>query len=481
MLNETKTHEDIKRQMFGLDANSLRPIVCVQGLGFVGAAMSIAVASATQAGGHSAFDVIGVDLDNPQGNQRVQAINAGLFPFSSGDNSLEKATRECHEKGNLSATTDNNAFRLADIVIVDVNLDVDFTKDPPIAAFDSYLLAIEALAMHIKQSALVIVETTVPPGTCEHVVLPTLQKAFKHRGLDPENILLAHSYERVMPGPEYLNSIINFWRVFAAVNETAADACEAFLCKVIDTKTFPLRKLSSMTASETAKIMENTYRAVNIALMDEWGSFAEASGIDIFEIINAIRDRPTHSNMRQPGFGVGGYCLTKDPYFGQIANIAFSSDKNVTFPFAQLAMQTNQKMPVRNLDRIQTLLNKAPEDTQIILMGVAYRSEVDDTRYSAAEIFYKEALSRGMSVTVHDPHVQHWQEMDLDVGPELPSPNNADAVVFCVPHRFYQQFDLEEWLGAARPMIYDCDNVLTKMQQQKINAGGLKLASTGRG
>ena len=176
--------------------------------------------------------------------------------------------------------------------------------------------------------------------------------SFKKRGLNPDDIMLAHSYERVAPGPDYLNSVVNYWRVYAGINDRASNACQAFLEKIVDTQQFPLRRLSSTTASETAKIMENTYRAANIALIDEWGIFAENVGIDIFEIIEAIRDRPTHSNMRQPGFGVGGYCLTKDPYFGQIANDVFFKSEKIKFPFANMAMQINQKMPIRNLDRI---------------------------------------------------------------------------------------------------------------------------------
>ena len=471
----------LERKKFGLSAGSSRPIVCVQGLGFVGAAMSVAVALAKDASGEAIFDVIGVDIPSAEGKRRVQSIMNGSFPFQSGDASLDVAAKECRSQGNLAATTNSGVFQLADIVVVDVNLDVDFTNRPPVAVFDSYRSAIETIGRYVSQDTLVIVETTVPPGTCEFVVLPALMDGFKKRGLDPDKILLAHSYERVMPGPDYLNSIVNYWRVYAGISDRASNACRAFLEKIVNSQKFPLRMLSSTTASEMAKIMENTYRAANIALIDEWGVFAENVGIDIFEIIEAVRDRPTHSNIRQPGFGVGGYCLTKDPYFGQIANNAFFGNESVKFPFAQLAMQTNQKMPIRNLDRIQTLLSKPPKETRIILMGVAYRSEVDDTRYSAAEIFYREAVSRGMRVNVHDPHVRYWQEIDLDVGSALPKLEGVDAVVFCVPHRFYQQLDLEKWLGAAQPMIYDCDNVLSKMQRHKILASGLKFASTGRG
>ena len=116
-----------------------------------------------------------------------------------------------------------------------------------------------------------------------------------------------------MPGKNYFDSIVNYWRVYAGIDDESAKKCEKFLKKIINTKDYPLTRLSDTTSSETAKVLENSYRAANIAFIEEWGRFAEDIGIDIFEIIESIRMRPTHSNIRQPGFGVGGYCLTKDP------------------------------------------------------------------------------------------------------------------------------------------------------------------------
>ena len=122
-----------------------------------------------------------------------------------------------------------------------------------------------------------------------------------------------------MPGPDYLDSIINNWRVFSGHSSKSANLCESFLSTIIDTNKYPLTKLSSITSSELSKIMENSYRAVNIAFIEEWARFSEKIGANTFEIINAIRKRPTHNNIRQPGFGVGGYCLTKDPFFASLS------------------------------------------------------------------------------------------------------------------------------------------------------------------
>ena len=122
-----------------------------------------------------------------------------------------------------------------------------------------------------------------------------------------------------MPGKNYLDSIINYWRVFAGINDISADKCAEFLSKIINVKKYPLTRLSNTNESETGKLLENSYRAVNIAFIEEWGRFAEDIGLDLFNIIDAIKMRPSHNNIMQPGFGVGGYCLTKDPRFADLS------------------------------------------------------------------------------------------------------------------------------------------------------------------
>ena len=209
------------------------------------------------------------------------------------------------------------------------------------------------------RAALVILETTVPPGTCERVVAPELAAALQRRGLQRDAFLLAHSYERVMPGEDYLASITHFWRVYAGHTPEAADACERFLAQVINVDEYPLTRLASTTASEIAKVMENSYRATNIAFIEEWARFAEAVGVDLFGVINAIRVRPTHSNIRQPGFGVGGYCLTKDLLFPGIAPL----------PLSDRVWRTILTLPC------STSLTQQEQETVIAAVHSAVRSE----------------------------------------------------------------------------------------------------------
>ena len=167
----------------------------------------------------------------------------------------------------------------------------------------------------ISPRCLVLVETTVAPGTTEFVAYPILRKAFRTRGIHAQP-LLAHSYERVMPGRHYVSSIRDFWRVCSGCNPESRERVIKFLSEVLNTKEYPLTVLDRPIESETAKIVENSYRATLLAFMDEWSLFAERNGVDLTKVIAAIKVRPTHSNMLFPGPGIGGYCLPKDGGLG---------------------------------------------------------------------------------------------------------------------------------------------------------------------
>jgi UDP-N-acetyl-D-glucosamine dehydrogenase len=477
----TEPTTQMPRDAFGLSRSSTRDVVCVQGLGFVGAAMAAAIAAAKDERGAPRFDVIGIELDNPQGRARASCINAGAFPFESPDPLIADAVGSAHRAGNLVATTDDAAFRLARVAVVDVNLDIaNDANGEPAADLRGFEAAIRTLGRELPPGALVVVETTVPPGTCSNVVAPVLADELKARGLAADALMLAHSYERVMPGPDYFDSIVNFWRVYAGQTEQAAERCEQFLSRIVNVDRFPLRRLSSMTASEIAKVLENSYRAVNIAFIEEWARLAEAAGVDLFEVVAAIRDRPTHNNIRQPGFGVGGYCLPKDPLFAPAAAKTFLKGSHISFPFCRMAVEINQRMPLENLNRVEQFLGPL-QGKSLALLGVAYRSEVDDTRSAPSEIFYREAKNRGATLTVHDPYVRRWSELDLPVARDLPDPSTADVVVFAVPHFAYRELDVLSWLDGARPLIYDCDNVLSAKTRAALRSAGVCVESTGRG
>lgn len=457
-----------------------RQVVCVQGLGFVGAAMAAAVARARSPEGEPLFDVIGVDLETPEGLQRIAAVNQGEFPFATTDKDLDSAVRTGAAEGNLVATHDEAAYGLASIVLIDVNFDIDRSGDVPHFAMAPFRSALGAIGRHLRPDALVIVETTVPPGTCAKVVAPELAKHLRERGLDDGRFLLAHAYERVMPGDRYLDSIVNFWRVFSGHTPEAGDACERFLSALVNTRDFPLRRLQSTTASETAKVLENTYRAVTIALMDEWGRFAETAGVDLFEVVSAIRVRPTHSNIRTPGLGVGGYCLTKDPLFAAVAARDLFGATDVEFPFSTRAVAVNSASPLRAVARLKERLGSL-SGTRLLLLGLAYRPDVGDTRSSPSADFRHGAEQEGATVLVHDPLVRP-DDADGDIpADQLPPAEGLDVVALAVDHELYRTFDFAAWLNGRTPLIFDTNGILDRDRRDAFRAIGCEVLSVGRG
>jgi nucleotide sugar dehydrogenase len=443
--------------------------------------MATAVAMARDSDGRPCHDVVGIDLDSADGRTRIEAIERGEFPFTTLDQALVAATRRERAAGRLRASSDPDWYAHADVIVVDVHLDVADLQGRPHVSFEPLRAAVGTIGSRMKPGTLVIVETTVPPGTCQAIVAPELAAALRRRGLPEDGFLLAHSYERVMPGADYLSSVVNFWRVYAGHTPAAADACESFLRRVINVAQFPLTRLASTTASEMAKVMENSYRAVNIAFVEEWARLAEASGVDLFEVIAAIRRRPTHSNLRQPGFGVGGYCLTKDPLFPGIAARQLLQRPDLEFPFCSGAVRVNAAMPLSTLDRLRSALGGSLQGRRVLLLGLSYRQDVADTRHSPSQVFAEAALREGVDLAVHDPLVTHWGEPGLPVPAGLPAAAPFDAVVLAVPHRGYVEMDFVAWLDGARPLLLDANAVLSAEQRQAVLAVGCRLVEIGKG
>lgn len=451
--------------------------VCIQGLGFVGSAMAIVVALARDETGPK-FNVIGIDLPNKYGRQRVDSINQGIFPFKTSDKDLSSSLAAVCKQGNLKATINPSIYSQADVIIVDINMDISYLDDQPQLDVHALKKAIQEIGYYVLPETLILIETTVPPGTCEKIIAPTLFTELQKRGIKPDSIYLAHSYERVMPGKNYLKSITDYPRVFSGLTEESADVCEQFLSEVLNVKKCPLTRLSSTTASETAKVMENTYRAVNIAFIDEWTKYAEAVGIDLFEIIHAIKQRPTHSNIRFPGLGVGGYCLTKDPTFTP-ASAKELFDIQLDFPFSKLAVQTNNAMPLHTVARLKILLGNNLSEKKILICGVTYRQDVADTRYSASEILGRELLALGANITCHDPYIKFWEEMKINVLQKLPKVSDYHAIVMAVAHQDYKKLEPIHW--AEAPLLLDANMVFDNQQIKKYREIGINIESIGRG
>ena len=466
-----------------------RQVVVVQGLGFVGSAVAVVVADATNSEGAPLYFVIGVDLPTPSSFWKVARLNNGEVPIGSSDPELLRLTHKAvHETGNLLATSSEEAYSLADIIVVDVPLDVrDRTAFAP-AEIDLNLggfeAAIQTVGRFMRPDALILVETTVPIGVTERVILPILQKERSERGINGP-VHLAHSYERVMPGSSYVNSIRRYWRTFAAIDQTSAAKARRFLTSFIDTDEYPLTQLEEIKASELAKLLENSYRAVNIALIYEWTLLAEEVGVNLFDIIDSIRVRKgTHDNIRFPGFGVGGYCLSKDSLLAQWASTSLLGS-DVVLGMTLDAMKINYRMPLHTLDLLAELSVDGLAGKTIAVCGVSYLAEVADTRNSAAELLVDALNDAGANVVAHDPNAELWPERpDVAFTQDLMKClDRADGIVFGVPHGDYLDLQPQALsnLSSFPPFIVDAHNIIPDEKAQALHDAGCRLVGVGKG
>jgi UDP-N-acetyl-D-glucosamine dehydrogenase len=384
-----------------VEANAGREIVAVQGLGFVGAAMVAALAQARRPDGSPRFAVIGVDLEDVKNVGKIEAVLGGNSPIISSDESLTAAYRTAFHEGNLTATSSGFAFSLADVIVIDINLDVSRSVDT-IQNYEvvnePFQKGVTTIARYVTEDTLIVVETTVPPGTTERVVAPIVRDICRQRGVDPTRVHIAHSYERVMPGAHYLASITNFHRVFAASDPVSRALARSFLESFINTRDFPLFELESPTASELAKVLENTFRAVSIAMIQEWSELAQAARIDLFRVIDAIRVRSTHRNIMLPGLGVGGYCLTKDALLADWAASRYWHSTPLNMALG--ALEVNNRMPLHTLELMKELVPDL-NGRRVMILGVSYLNDVADTRSSPSEILYR-SLTKTAGLKVWD-------------------------------------------------------------------------------
>ena len=445
--------------------NSDNSVIAVQGLGFVGSVMSLVCANALSAD----YLVLGVDV--PQMDQKIQLLNQGVFPLVAEDPKIELYFNNALKKGNFFATSDSSSFSYADVIIVDINLDVKKTKNKndSLNSFDvdlnSFKDAIRTIGSYCKEDTLVLVETTVPPGTCHKIVTPILHEKLSDRGLTTTKIKIAHSYERVMPGPDYIDSIQNYPRVYSGIDEKSADAAECFLKTIIDTSQCTLTRLSNTTATEMAKVLENSYRATNIAFAVEWSRFAEEANVDLWSIVNAIRVRPTHSNLMFPNIGVGGYCLTKDPLLASWARKNFFGSKN-DLEMSVESVSTNDQMPVFAYQRLKSVFGQL-DNQKVAFLGVSYRGDVGDTRFSPVETLYRLIKSDTSFIKAHDPYISRWDEVGVDVFFNLNDilTDDIDIIIISTAHSCYNSEELiSKIMSLPRCKIFDAVGLLNNKQ-----------------
>jgi UDP-N-acetyl-D-mannosaminuronic acid dehydrogenase len=421
----------------------------VIGLGYVGLPVAARFA---QVG----FDVTGLDVNA----HKVGEINAGVCPIEGDEPGLAELVAEVIATGRLRGTTDYAVCQEADVVLVAVETPIDSLHQPRYSALRA---ALRALEPNLMPGAMVIIESTVAPGTMERLVRPVLEAHGKRRsGVD---FYLVHCPERVMPGL-LLNNLARMSRVVGGDTAEAAKLAQMFYRHIVAAEL----DVTDCVTAELVKTAENAYRDVQIAFANELALICERVGADVWQVRELVNKSPGR-NMLLPGAGVGGHCIPKDPWL-----LAYGASDMATAKLIPAAREVNDYMPLHmaelTVDALEDV-GQEVEEARIAVLGYAYLENSDDTRNSPSVSLINRLEELGAEVVVHDPWVPEYR------GNLEERVRGCDAVVLMVAHEEYRNMDLGElrtWV--ARPILIDGRNVFSAELAQGM---GWEYRGVGRG
>ncbi len=384
----------------------------VIGLGYVGLPVASTFANA-------GFQVIGVERDAA----RVREISAGRNPIKGDEPSLDDLVRSVVEAGALFATTDYSPLASADVVTLNVETPVGAGNAPSTIALEA---ACDSLGPVMKHGTLVIVESTVAPGTTVKTVGPRLEAASGLRA--GSNFYIGACPERVMPG-KLLGNIRSVARVCGADDPTVGRVMQALYGTVVDAEL----DVADITTAELVKVTENAYRDVQIAFANEVALICEELGIDVWRVRELVNKVP-YRQMHRPGGGVGGHCLPKDPWL-----LAAAVERAQT-PLIKAARAVNDSMPAHIANVVTEAVKKHREErgiradhpVRVAVLGISYLPESDDTRNSPSLDLVDILRARGVEVSAHDPFAPGYDSALTDVT------RDVDAIVLMVHHGAYK-------------------------------------------
>ncbi|MBX5466126.1 MAG: nucleotide sugar dehydrogenase [Firmicutes bacterium] len=418
-------------------------LVAVVGLGYVGLPLAVTHARA-------GFRVLGLD-DNPR---KVEWVNAGTSYIPDVD---KDALAALVTAGRLSATGDYQALAAADVITICVPTPLTENKEPDL----SYILSVaDKVRKIMRPGQLVVLESTTYPGTTEEVLQPILETSGLRLG---EEFFLAFSPERVDPGnPVYQTH--NTPKLLGGVTEACRTAGECLYRQSLD----QVVPVSSPRVAEMAKVFENTYRAVNIALVNEMALLCDRMGLDVWEVLEAAATKPFGIQVFSPGPGVGGHCIPLDPFY-----LAWKA-REYDFPtrFIELAGEINIRMPFFVVDKIARALNrekKALNGASVVLLGVAYKRDVNDERESPALKVYQLLEAAGARVVYHDPYIPavrphpFFRRQIRSVPLDAALLESADCVVITTDHSCIDY----QWVVSHSRLVVDTRNATRAVREHR--------------
>jgi len=429
--------------------------VCVIGMGYVGIPMAVLLADVDD------FYVTGIQRRSQRSGWKIDWLNQGKNPYKGDEPGLDELIERVVRNEKFKVTDKYDAVNDADYILIDVQTPVDDEKIPRYA---SLLDVSHKIANHMKKGVTIILESTVAPGTTDNVVQAILEeKSGLQRGKD---FYLVFSFERVMPG-KLLEYITDFPRVIGGGCEEANEKAKYLYGKVVKKE---LQVTDTLTA-ELTKCIENAYRDVNIAFANEMALLCEDFNRNIFEMINLINHRHDRM-MHYPGSGVGGHCLTKDPWlllygFNKYTERSHESKIKI-IPDSR---KINDFMPYHMVELMENVFresHRVVDNIKVVLLGVSYKANTDDTRNTPTENIINVLRSRYHSHNIvyiaHDPYVTkrdyNLTELTNDFDKAVV---NADVLIFTTNHSEYYDINLDDLKKKIKtPIIIDGRNIFDK-------------------
>jgi UDP-N-acetyl-D-glucosamine dehydrogenase len=413
--------------------------IAILGLGYVGLPLAVVF-------GEARFHVTGVDPDK----RKIDALAKGESYIPD---VKSESVAKLIKAGKFTATTDFSVLKEMDAVSICVPTPLRQTGDPDMSFIIS---ATEELAKYVHKGMVVVLESTTYPGTTRELLLPKL--GIEHGLKIGEDWFLAFSPERVDPGREDYTTI-NTPKVMGGITEACGEVATAWYEGAIKT----VHQVSTAEAAEMSKLLENTFRMINIGLVNELAIMCERLGVDVWEVIDAAATKPFGFMKFTPGPGLGGHCIPIDPLYLSWKMKSF----NYNARFIELASEINTNMPRYVVNRIMEGLNdrsKALKGSKVLVLGVAYKPDIDDVRESPAMDVIGLLKQKGALVEYHDPYIPHihheydgWK-MD-SVQDMMKSVKEADAVVIVTNHKTY---DYVAIIDAAK-FVFDSRNATGKL------------------
>jgi len=426
--------EDLVKKLKSREAR-----VAVLGLGYVGLPLAVVFAEA-------GFHVTGIDPDS----RKVDSVKNGISYIP--DVKTESVARLV-QSGYLTATADFSVLKAMDAASICVPTPLRQTGDPDMSFIIS---ATEDLAKYMHKGMVIVLQSTTYPGTTRELLLPKL--GAEHNLKVGEDWFLAYSPERVDPGrADYMTK--NTPKVMGGITEACGEVATVWYEGAIDV----VHRVSSAEAAEMAKLLENTFRMINIGLVNELAIMCEHLGVDVWEVIDAAATKPFGFMKFTPGPGLGGHCIPIDPLYLSWKMKSF----NYNARFIELASEINTNMPRYVVSRVMEALNdrgKPLKGSKVLVLGAAYKPDVDDVRESPALDVIGLLQKKGARVEYHDPYIPHihheydgWQ-MDSSTD-MMKSVQEADAVVIVTNHKAYDY----DAIVAAANFVFDSRNATRKV------------------